>query len=167
MSPPIETAGLRPRLFTLQNVLCTFQRMNLPVRFEKTNPDPAIGAYPPTLPVELVLKTASIQEICESYGITEDEWNELRARPDLRADVARYKEMMKVEGMSFKLKAQLQSEELLKTSWQMIHAKDFNVPASVRADLIKATWRVAGLEPDKNAGGGNQTALQININMGD
>lgn len=141
--------------------------MNMPPLIENLSPDPAIGAYPPTLPVELVLKTASIQEICESYNITEDQWEELRHRPDLRADVMRYKEIVKTEGMSFKLKAMLQSEELLKTSWQMIHDKNGGVPATVRADLIKATWRVAGLEPDKSGASTNQTALQINIHMGD
>ena len=140
--------------------------MNMTITIENVLPDPAIGAYPPTLPVEIVLKTATLQEICEAYGISEDEWNELRVRPDFRADVARYKELVKNEGMSFKLKAQLQSEELLKTSWQMIHAKDGSIPASVRADLLKATWRVAGLEPSKNDGGNNGVALQINIDMG-
>ena len=139
--------------------------MNRPLLLKDVSPDPAIGAYPPTLPVEIVLQTASLQEICQSYGITKLEWDELRVREDFRADVARYKELVKTEGMSFKLKAMLQSEELLKTSWQMIHKNDGSVPASVRADLIKATWRIAGLEPDKNAGGGSGTSLQIQINL--
>ena len=139
--------------------------MNRPLLLENLNPDPAIGAYPPTLPVEIVLQTATIKEICISYGLTKDDWDNLRAREDFRADVARYKELVKTEGMSFKLKAMLQSEELLKTSWQMIHKNDGSVPASVRADLIKATWRIAGLEPDKNAGGGSGTSLQIQINL--
>lgn len=140
--------------------------MNRPLLLENLNPDPAIGVYPPTLPVEIVLKTATIREICESYGLSKEDWDNLRAREDFRADVLRYKEIVKIEGMSFKLKAMLQSEELLKTSWQMIHKQDGSVPPAVRADLIKATWRIAGLEPDKNSGNGSgQTALQININL--
>ena len=139
--------------------------MNRPLLLKDVSPDPAIGAYPPTLPVEIVLQTASLKEICQSYGITKLEWDELRVREDFRADVARYKELVKTEGMSFKLKAMLQSEELLKTSWQMIHKNDGSVPASVRADLIKATWRIAGLEPDKNSGAAGGTSLQIQINL--
>jgi hypothetical protein len=71
-------------------------------------------------------------------------------------------EAMQREGMSFRVKARLQSEALLETSWKMIHNQ--NTPSAVRADLIKHTHRVAGLEPKEQP---NQvTPLNIQINLG-
>ena len=125
-----------------------------------------IGTYPPTFPVELALRVAPVQKICEAYNITQDEWNSLRADPVFQKDLADAMAMVKKDGMSFKLKAQLQSEELLKTSWNMIHSKNDEVPPSVRADLLKFTVRAAGYaEPAEKAGSMNN-ALQININLG-
>jgi hypothetical protein len=129
--------------------------------------DPATLGYPKTLPIEVALKTASIKTICESYGITKDEWNELRYDEAFIADVRKAKTMLEQEGMSFKLKAALQAEELLKTSWKMIHASNNEVPAAVKADLLKFTIRAAGLDGSADKSGlsaGNN--LQININLG-
>jgi len=126
--------------------------------------DPALLGYPPTLPLEIALKTATPKELCEEYGITKQEWDELRADERFRRDVAQYIEMLKEEGMSFKLKARLQSEELLKTSWRMIHSVSGEVPASVKADLIKFTIRAAGLDGSAQKEGASGGAnLQINI----
>jgi hypothetical protein len=132
------------------------------------NPDnPADLGYPPTLPIEVAMKTASIQDICNAYGLTREDWDTLRADPVFVADVAQAIELLKKEGMSFKMKARLQSEELLKTSWKLIHAPADEVPPSVKADLIKFTIRAAGLEADARASSvGNQNNLQININLG-
>ena len=113
------------------------------------------------------MKTASIQDICNAYGLTREDWDTLRADPVFVADVAQAIELLKKEGMSFKMKARLQSEELLKTSWKLIHAPADEVPPSVKADLIKFTIRAAGLEADARASSvGNQNNLQININLG-
>lgn len=130
-------------------------------------PDPAAGAYPLTLPVELALQTGTIAELCASYNITEEQWNILRHRDDFRADVQKYIDLVRQGGLGFKLKAQLQADALLSTSWKMIHDKSDNVPANVKADLMKAVFRMAGYDQPKGPeGGGGQTNLQININMG-
>lgn len=145
-----------------------FRRMaNLPLFIPEPSKDPALGAYPPTLPVEIALKTATIPELCAEYNITRDEWNALRLREDFRADVKAWIERLKEEGMSFKAKAQLQAEQLLVTSWKMIHGGS-EVPPAVKADLIKFTIRAAGLDGSASSSansGGNHTALQININL--
>lgn len=140
--------------------------MNYPATTATLNPEnPAeIGTYPPTLPIEIALRTAPLPEICAAYGISHEEWLTLRSDPVFMRDLTAAVELVKKEGMSFKLKAQLQSDELLKTSWGMIHDKE--MPASVRADLIKFTVRAAGLaEPADKHNGGPQNALQININL--
>jgi len=125
-----------------------------------------IGNYPPTLPVEIALRTAPLQQICKEYNISHDEWLVLKEDPVFRADLAAAVELVKKDGMSFKLKAKLQSEELLKTSWRMIHSNNEDVPASVRADLLKFTVRAAGLAEPAEKAGANANNLQININLG-
>jgi hypothetical protein len=69
------------------------------------------------------------------------------------------------KGLTFKLKARAQAEELLTTSYLLIH--DPAVSPAVKADLIKSTVKWAGLEPKNTevsdgAGGG----VKITINLG-
>jgi hypothetical protein len=127
--------------------------------------DPAAIGWPPTLPIEIALKTAPMNDIRDAYGFSQAEWIALRDNPDFLADLAAAVQMVKEEGMSFKLKARLQAEELLKTSWRLIHAPIDEVPSSVKADLIKATARWAGYDAKDaaNAGGGNSLNIQINL----
>jgi len=129
--------------------------------------NPSLLGYPHTLPVEVALKVASIKDICEAYGISKQDWDILRHDPVFIADVSRVNRALQQEGMSFKLKAQLQAEELLKTSWKLIHDQSGDVPPSVKADLIKSTWRMSGLDESKNKANTAEitAALQININL--
>ena len=106
--------------------------------------DPALLGYPPTLPIEIAMRTAPIKDICAAYNIDREEWEQLRVHPLFVADVKVAMETLKEEGMSFTVKARLQAEELLKTSWKMI--QDSTTPPTVRADLIKFTIRAAGLD---------------------
>lgn len=128
--------------------------------------NPAELGYPATLPIEVALRTASVKTICDAYGLSESDWDALRHNPRFIADVTAANEMLKKDGMSFKLKARLQSEELLKTSWALIHSSNDDVPPSVKADLLKFTIRCAGLEADPKKDGANTNNLQININLG-
>lgn len=128
--------------------------------------DPARLGYPPTLPIEIALKTAPLAIIKGEYGYSDEEWDGLRRDPVFLADLTKAIEMVKQDGMSFKLKARLQAEEILKTSWRMIHAPADEVPPSVKADLIKSTMRWAGYD-DKSTSAAAQggTALNIQINL--
>lgn len=129
--------------------------------------NPSLLGYPHTLPVEVALKVAPIKEICEAYGLSRQDWDYLRNDPVFIADVSRVNRALQQEGMSFKLKAQLQAEELLKTSWKLIHDTSGDVPPTVKADLIKSTWRMSGLDESKNKANTAEitAALQININL--
>lgn len=127
--------------------------------------DPAAIGWPPTLPIEIALKTAPMNDIRDAYGYSQAEWIALKDNPEFLADLAAAVAMVKEEGMSFKLKARLQAEELLKTSWRLIHAPIDEVPSSVKADLIKATARWAGYDAKDNGGGGSGNSLNIQINL--
>lgn len=130
--------------------------------------DPSQLAWPPTLPIELALKVGTAREICESHGIERDQWEAIRTNPHFIAELGRTVEALRTEGMAFKARSQLQAVELLKTSWNLIHAGD--TPANVKADMIKATIRWSGLDASKDAslvagkaaGGG----FNIQINLG-
>lgn len=126
--------------------------------------DPSTLGWPATLPLEIALKTASLQEIRDSYGITDDEWAVLKSNEAFRQAILKCQEEAKEDGYSFRAKAKMQAEELLKTSWRLIHDPD--TPANVKADLIKFTTRVAGLEPSPKANTDGQPTFAININMG-
>lgn len=129
--------------------------------------DPAALGWPPTLPIEIALKTAPMNDIREEYGYSKEQWAALKHDPRFLADLTAAMTMVAKEGMSFKLKAKLQAEELLKESWKMIHADGIGgVPASVRADLLKATMRWAGYDVKEAAAGTAGNALNIQINLG-
>jgi len=128
--------------------------------------DPSEVAYPATLPIEVAMRTAPIQRICEAYHLSREDWDSLRVNPLFVADLSRAVEMLRKEGVSFKMRARLQSEELLKRSWEMIHKPHDQVSPAVQADLIKFTVRVAGLDAglDKVSGSvGNALSIQINL----
>jgi hypothetical protein len=128
--------------------------------------DPAeIQLWPRTLPIEIALQTGPIEKLVEAYKISPEDWAVLSCNPDFLAEVDAQREALKTEGMSFKMKARLQAEEILKTSWKMIHDED--TPAPQRADLIKTTFRVAGYDSKEGVGVGNAVGLSINLILGD
>ncbi len=76
-----------------------------------------------------------------------------------------FREEVHTKGLTFRVKARAQAEELLKTSWTLIH--DPVVSPAVKADLIKSTVKWAGLDTGPagdgpGAGGG----VTISINLG-
>lgn len=127
--------------------------------------DPATLGYPETLPLELAMRTSSTRAVCEAYGISEEEWDLIRFDPTFLDALQRAVELLKEEGMSFKVRARLQASELLKTSWRTIH--DPNTPPNVRADLIKATVRWAGYDvppSQQQVAPGSGFSIAINFN---
>lgn len=130
--------------------------------------DPARLGYPPTFPFEIALRTSSTRAICEAYNIAEDEWELIRHDPTFLGDLERAVKLVAEEGMSFKIKAKLQAEELLKTSWRTIH--DPATPPNVRADLIKATMRWAEYDQppgrDGVVAGAGRAGFAINMIFG-
>lgn len=127
--------------------------------------DPAKVAWPASLPIELALKTAAPQDLKDHYGFNDEEWTALRQNPVFIKELTDACDLVKQEGMTFRLKARLQAEALLETSWRLIHAPGSEVPANVKADMIKTTFRVAGFDNKEGVQGGNGTALNIQINL--
>lgn len=124
--------------------------------------DPAAMGWPVTLPLELAMGEQKPREICESYDISKEQFARLAQIPAFQKAFNDAKALLKQEGMTFRVKARMQSELLLETAYALIHAP--GTPSNVKADLIKATWKFAGLEP-REEGGSNQQTLQIQINL--
>lgn len=126
-------------------------------------------SYPPMLPMELAMKTGAPAEICESYGLSTDAWDELSAHPAFQAACIEAEKIVKEEGGSFKMKARAMADSLLGNAWDLINDKDSDpTPPAVKADLIKSVIRFAGLDASieqKGAAAGKAVgnALQINI----
>jgi hypothetical protein len=75
------------------------------------------------------------------------------------------REEVHTKGLTFRVKARAQAEELLKTSWLLIH--DPVVSPAVKADLIKSTVKWAGLDTGPAAGDGTAAGgVTITINLG-
>ena len=130
--------------------------------------DPTQIWWPPTLALEIALGAHPIKTICEAHNLSRDQWNELRKNEQFRDEVVAYTDELRKDGMTFKMKARLQSEALLTTAWNMIHDQKGVVPPNVRADLIKFVIRSAGLDGSKEQAaqtGPVGTALQINISL--
>lgn len=134
----------------------------------KRTVDPSLIGYPPTFPVEIALQEHSVQEVCDAYGIDKARWLEISSDPVFISDLQAVLIDLRTNGVSFKLKARLQAEAMLKRNWDLVHDTLENVPAAVQADLIKHTVRMAGLDASKDqaAAAAQQNALQININLG-
>jgi len=134
--------------------------------------DPTTLSWPVTLPIELALKTASPQAIQLEYGYTDEEWAALPRNPAFMKDLAGACELVRQEGMSFKLKAKLIAEENLKQVWKMVHQSHEVVPPAVKAKMIELTARWAGFDPRTNgeeaaSGPLNANTLNIQINLGE
>ncbi len=132
--------------------------------------DPTSIAWSPTLPIELALKTASPAELKVEYGYTDAEWDALPRNPIFMKELAGACELVRQEGMSFKLKAKLIAEENLKEVFRLI--RDTGTPAQVKAKLIEINARWAGFDPRTNgegdmAGPVNANTLNIQINLGE
>jgi len=107
----------------------------------------------------------TLQEVMTRHNITANEILIFNGDPVFLKKVEHYREEVREKGITFRLKARAQAEELLTTSWMLIH--DPAVSPAVKADLIKSTVKWGGLEPkttevDNNANGG----VRITINLG-
>jgi hypothetical protein len=105
-----------------------------------------------------------IDEILARHEVSVDDMTRFNKDPLFVKKVGQLRADVRERGMTFRLKARMQAEELLLTSWKLIH--DFNTSAAVKADLIKSTVRWAGLEVKDAIGGDTASGVSITINLG-
>ena len=94
---------------------------------------------------ELALGIDATQDILDSYNVdirTYEQWLNI---PAFQKQLEDYRSYIREEGLSFREKARIQAEDMLSTSYTLVHHPD--VPPHVKADLIKWTAKMADLEP--------------------
>jgi len=106
----------------------------------------------------------TLQEVMSRHKITAHDILFFNSDPVFLKKVEHYRGEIRDKGMTFKLKARAQAEELLTTSWLLIH--DPAVSPAVKADLIKSTVKWAGLEPKDNIQTEQGGGVRIMINLG-
>lgn len=106
-----------------------------------------------------------LSKILEQHHIVAEDLVRFNQDKTFLKKVEMLRDEVREKGLTFRLKAKAQAEELLTTSWRLIHSAD--VSAAVKADLIKSTVKWGGLEPVKDAGvtEGPAGGVTIQINM--
>lgn len=106
-----------------------------------------------------------LDEILARHGITAADIMVFNKDATFHKKISDFRDEIRDKGITFKLKARTQAEELLKTSWLLIH--DPGVSPTVKADLIKSTVKWAGLEPKTDiSADGTPGGVKITINLG-
>jgi hypothetical protein len=107
----------------------------------------------------------TLDEIKQRHRIRSDDLLVFNKDPVFLKKVEHYRGEVRDKGLTFRLKARAQAEELLTTSWGLIHSPE--VSPAVKADLIKSTVKWAGLEVKTDEWTGGATGgVKININFG-
>jgi hypothetical protein len=107
----------------------------------------------------------TLQEVMTRHKIAASDIINFNTDPVFLKKVEHYRGEIQEKGLTFKLKARAQAEELLTTSWMLIH--DPAVSPAVKADLIKSTVKWGGLEPKTEVGTeGGTGGVRITINLG-
>lgn len=123
------------------------QQLRMPPGYEASSAE----VFDPRLAYELALEMDAPVNVFAKYGKDEGEAVRLLQYGPFIGQVKKYRDEIVAGGVSFKLKAKVQAEDLLTHSYEM--ATDPEVPPSVRADLIKWTAAVAGLGPPRDVKG--------------
>ncbi len=127
-----------------------------------------IEAFPPTLPIEVALRVAPVPDIFRAYGLGKADFERITRDPSFIVALEECVEELRDPKKSFRMKARLQAEALLTNSWDLINAPNAVVSPQVKAGLIQATWKAAGVDGgEKQVQKRPGAALQINILMND
>jgi hypothetical protein len=106
----------------------------------------------------------TVQDMLTRNNLTTTQFMEFSKDKIFEKAVQDYRQEIRTKGLTFRAKARVQAEELLKTSWLLIHSID--TPAAVKADLIKHTVKWADLEPKNTAVETSTGGVSITINLG-
>jgi len=102
--------------------------------------------------------------ICEAYELQYPQLQAIKNDPAFMARLKKAADDLNKEGATFRLKAQMQAEALLQTSFAMIHSDE--IDPKVRAKLISDTVRWAGYDNAAAAGAETGPGISIHIDLG-
>jgi len=117
--------------------------MRAPQGFSLTDQDKA--PFDLRLAWDLAMELDPPKDVFLRYGVEPEDAQELLLLPLFQDTLRRFKREIDENGHKFRAKAKVQAEDLLDHSYLM--ATDPEAPPAVRADLIKWTAKMGGLEP--------------------
>jgi hypothetical protein len=109
--------------------------------------------YDSRLVFELALALDDLPSILDRYNVSVEQFEKLKKNTGFMKQVAAQRAEIREKGLSFREKAKAMAEDLLKTAYEIIHTP--TTPSNVKADLIKWSAKVAGLEPTEKPDAGN------------
>lgn len=118
------------------------------------------------LDVALSLEDSSftIDELLTYHHLTEDQLLSISADPLFQRAVRSMRDEVREKGLTFRMKARVMADSLLKTSWQIIHSE--STPPSVKSELIRSTVKWANLEPKNDTPLDSTNGARIIIQIG-
>ena len=108
--------------------------------------------------LDVALGLDSTEDILRKYNVSPQQYEQWSKHPLFQRAVVEYQQQARDSGVSFKLRARIQAEDLLNVSYKLIYNPD--VPAAVRADLIKWTAKMGDLEPSSKEGSNAEMMTQ-------
>lgn len=115
--------------------------------------------WPVKLPFEIAME-GNEEALCDLYGITRQQLDDLKLNPAFRRAVAQHKAELAENGVTFRTKAKLQAESYLENLDEIITAPD--TPPSVKLNAIQSAVRWGGLEPQKEQ---SQNVVNNNVRV--
>jgi len=108
-----------------------------------------------------------VNDILQRYQISPNRYIELTRSPVFLKELQKYREDIRDNGLTFKVKARVMAEQLLPKTYSMIYDPD--VAPTVQADLIKSVARWAGYDQPKlpNQQQDDKPGFSIVINLGE
>lgn len=161
---PVEVDREGERILLLKNSAAAYERERLPLGYKAQS----VGdmSFDPRLAYEIALEIDDPVAVMAKYGYVGDHAVALLKEVAFALAVKNYRNEVSTSGISFKLKARVQAEDLLAHSYNI--ATDPDAPASVRADIIKWTAKMAGYEPKEDGGAkGGGAGFNLNITFTD
>jgi hypothetical protein len=103
--------------------------------------------WPAKFCVDLVLGFISEEAVLAKYGVDEETYERFKRLPAFRRDLAMAMGTIREEGLTFKTKCRLFSEEYLTEIYQQMFDKSVGV--SQRFTMFQQLVKLGGLEPEK------------------
>ena len=103
------------------------------------------------------------KDIAKRYGLSEDEWKVIEARPDFKAEVTKLRSEMERNGQTFRTKAHIMADKLMDDMFASAMGSD--VAVKDKAAALQILTKVADLEPKATAQVQAGPGFSITINL--
>lgn len=133
------------------------------ISFDQLTSSLPLPNWPPMLPFELALGLDTVETILDKYGVSQSDYEYISLLPAFRKEIVDHSNIIQKDGVTYRIKAKLQSEMYLDEVHDIATNHDY--PVAARLDAIKWIGKMADLEPKDNSKDSNQTNQQFNITI--